>query len=368
MRKNGSKTNPSVTTLEQKLGELAQRTLDVTDSHARKLTAHDTAITGLSRGVGKLKRRTQANGEGVASLGKQQRIARLRADRQQSQLDRHGNMLRVLDSRVVETHDRVVQLEAMVGVDPDTLQKALKAGSTGGERSFIRTLRSKGVSDDDIRKAFSILKQDGDGELDFDNADAFGELFREFVSFRETTQEQLDAVEGKVDIIETQIASARGDIVELSKTVKAQSGKVPLFAWIIAAALGLAGFLWWLFRDWGTVAKTVTSTVKTDVGTATVDNTLTMRPAGDHWYFALLFGVAIFLVVLGLVSLFTGVKKTETTTTSTTSQNGVFRSLRAKNRSRREAAKAQKAQQRANGAQLLNNTTSTSGTGVMSHT
>lgn len=312
-----------------------------------------------------------------------------------------------LEDRVERTNRRVHTLEDRVsrlisalgysetdegGFVVTALVPALKAGSSGGEKSFIRTLRAKGVSDDEIRHALSILKQDGDGELELDDADMFGELYREFVSFRETTTERLDEhdeaiarntrdltrlvgtgedglnLPGRVNNLEASHREIRDKVAETPKT-----SPIPIIiGLVVGCVLGIIGGFAWANHDWGNGTHTATSTVHTKVGKASVTNVMHNHVPASHWWVAALFGVAILLIFTGLGALFAwSTRKTEsvseTTTTSSTDSDTShtapgFRARLQRARARWQANRAERRQEaeeeRAQGSHFLRGTNS----------
>lgn len=104
--------------------------------------------------------------------------------------DAHEQALTGMKPAINGAHAKADALKAKVeqlGIGIDTLLKALQAGEIGGDKSFLETLRSNGVSDTDIKAALGVMD-----ELELTNAQAFAELTTSFLAHRRTTDEALN--------------------------------------------------------------------------------------------------------------------------------------------------------------------------------
>jgi hypothetical protein len=220
--------------------------------------------------------------------------------------------------RIGELTQRVDALEQFLG---DDLAAALHAGSVGGKKAFIRTLRAKGVSDDEIINAFSLIKKNDD-ELDLDDADMYGELFREFVSFRETTTEDIAGLRKDLTIVEGAHRDLRTDVNTIRTEVTGSSNMG--LALGVGALVGFLTFLWAYYDiDFTPRRHTVTIQGRNEH----LSNTSTSSAWLGHWGLSIALGLFVACIVAGLITAFgpSKSKSSETVTTTSTTEKKSYR-------------------------------------------
>ncbi|MEO6761803.1 MAG: hypothetical protein ABI220_05575 [Candidatus Saccharimonadales bacterium] len=270
----------------------------------------------------------------------------------QARLDSLDFLTREIGNRLAETHSMVVTGQAEIDERVSSIvEKALVDGQLGGRKSFLSSLRSAGVDDVTLTRVLLIFPDDDD-EFELTDQELLTEWFTAFVALNLSHEDVLV----RLGAAEKQLATASSDIIAIKSVAETQD-RIPAWSWIVALLFGVTGFLWWNFYDWGvsSIDGSTTSAISagSDIkGTATVTNHLTMSPVADHWYFALMFGFAIFLVVLGLAS-FLASGKTKVTEETQETKHNVWSAVSASYKARREAVKAERAESRANGRALI---------------
>lgn len=214
------------------------------------------------------------------------------------------NLTLWMAGKSVDHESRITQLEDKLGTG--TLEKALKAGSAGGVKSFVQYLRDAKATDGDIKEALGIFT---DRDLDELND---GQVFAEFVTnLQAITRSMREQLSGH----ETDITNLKGEVTTVSsrvtinetaiKSLKGQvtnSRRLPVWAWLVAAVVGIvAGFIWSSVD----FSRQVTATAND------VTIHMTVTSVADATWVAWLFGLAIGLAVLGVIGLVIGGRKTK---------------------------------------------------------
>lgn len=250
------------------------------------------------------------------------------------QLDGNIALTKRLHRGVSEANHRAAKLETRLGaiekfLAGDELAEALKAGQTGGRKSFVQALRDHRVTDEHIRQTLTILEGD---EVDLNDADMFAEMFTSYQSLY-----------ARVDTLDATVISLQNDVRSVN------SERVPLWVWIVSAVLGVIAGLWWSSYDWGSATHVSTSKVDTSVGKATVENTTVLQSATNNWIVAVIAGLAVFVLILWLLSLLSDKRRDHE------DRKEKHQTIRQRVDSHYETKRQEKAEARRNGERLLDN-------------
>ena len=280
----GTTYEQTLAEVNQRLARLGQETATavtrLTDGHVSnkgRIDGHDKSLTALSRGVHNVKTRTSAVETNVAKQSKRVRLAEERANRQQGQIDRQGNVIRITGERLAETHGLVLELQRQVVQNGMPLKTA--ASGVGMDR-------------DKVVQLLGIQAEEGWTDEDVVNqlADMVGKTSRQVGAlgdFFVTLSGRVDAIEHIIGKDGEVITKAVSNIRALEDTVgeinksRGTSGLGVAIATVVAL---VAGLVWWL----------IPFTELAHAGNG-------FYAVADAWWMALFVAVAVFIVMLGLV-------------------------------------------------------------------
>lgn len=266
------------------------------------------------------------------NLGNRQSVTDSRLNRVHRGTTRANAHAARLEKRVDLNEQKLDEIMQLLGGDTRTVGKALEAGRGGGRKSFIQALRQHKYDDPTIRKVIVLL--DDVNLDDLTDPDLFAEVFDTLMSHGDRIAE----TESRLDKHDEILGEDGAHFTRLQTQVQQMTelrNPSPIPGLIVGAIVGIIAGLLWAWHNFDQSVKVNNTTVH-------------VHSLAEDWWMSWLVGLAVGVMVFGLVTVLVSGRSSESNTeTVTTTEEETHNDNRSPFQRFRDNRKAKRAERRA---------------------